>query len=80
MKNKLTYTSTIPAEMMSQLDHYSQKLNIPKSKIIEHAVFNYLQLLKRNEYVESFKRAKDDSEIKELTESGFSDFANIIKG
>lgn len=79
MKKSLTYTSTIPADMMSMINHYAKELKIPKSKIIEIAVRNYLQVLKKNEYVESFKRAKNDAEITELAEAGFDDFVNIIK-
>ena len=78
MKKTLTYTSTIPIELMKLLNHYSKVMKIPKSKIIEKSVERYLHNLKRNEYAESFKRAKNDSDIKELTDMGFDDFTDII--
>ena len=78
MKTSTTYTSTIPRELMYLLEHYSKELKIPKSKIIEIAVGNYIQVLKQNEYSESFKRAKKDSEMNELAEAGLDDFVSII--
>ncbi|MBM2813246.1 MAG: ribbon-helix-helix protein [Ignavibacteria bacterium] len=63
---------------MTSLNHYSKKNKIPKNRIIENAVNYYLQLMKINEYVESFKRAKNDAEMIELADAGFEDYLNII--
>lgn len=79
MKNTVTITSALPPEIISALNDYSKKLNIPKSKLISIAIGNYINELKRNEYVDSFKRARNDSEIQSLTEFGISDYLDIIK-
>jgi hypothetical protein len=78
MRNTITFTSTISTELISLLNDYSKKLNTPKSQIISIALWNYLNELKKEEYVKSFQKAKNDKEINVLSEEGFDDYLEMI--
>jgi len=78
MRNSITFTSTISPELISLLDDYSKKLKTPKSRLISIAVKNYINELKKEEYIKSFQKAKNDIEIKTLTEDGIEDFLEML--
>jgi len=78
MKNSTVFTSSIKNSLMKKLRDYSHKYKMPKNRIIERALNNYFEELKRAEYVESFKRAKNDPEMLELAEAGLGDFLEMI--
>ncbi|MCX7736159.1 MAG: ribbon-helix-helix domain-containing protein [Candidatus Kapabacteria bacterium] len=78
MKNTVTFTSALPNDIITLINDYSKKLKIPKSKLISNAVKNYIYELKRQEYIQSFKRAKNDPDIVALSEEGLNDFLELI--
>ncbi|MCX6153013.1 MAG: CopG family transcriptional regulator [Candidatus Kapabacteria bacterium] len=78
MRTKRTFTSTISTELISLLDDYSKKLNMPKNHLISIAIGKYMNELKKQDYIQSFQKAKDDSEMKTLSEEGYEDFLEII--
>ena len=78
MRKAITFTSTISAELASILNDYSQKLNTPKSQLIDIALRNYINILKREEYISSFKKAKNDFEMIALSEDGIYDYLELI--
>lgn len=78
MKNTATYTSTLSTDMMIALSDYSKKLNMPKNKIIEMALVNYLDELKKQEYISSFQRANQDKEMCEMAEEGMEDYVEML--
>jgi len=78
MRKAVTFTSTLSPELIAMLNDYSVKLNTPKNQLLSIALKNYINELKRQEYINSFQRAKLDSEIRELSEDGIEDFLEII--
>jgi hypothetical protein len=78
MRNSVTFTSSISPELISLLNDYSKKLKTPKSRLISLAVENYINELKKEEYTKSFQKAKNDNEIRTLTEDGIDDFLEIL--
>ena len=72
------YTSSIPADLMHQLDGYAGKFKIPKNRIIEEAIRAYFEKLKRAEYVHSFRKASSNDEMFSLAEEGFEDYLKIL--
>lgn len=78
MKNTATYTSTLSTTTMIALSDYSKKLKMPKNKIIEMALVNYLAELKKQEYIRSFQRANQDKEMLEMAEEGMDDYLEIL--
>ena len=63
MKTTTSYTSTLPVELIRQLNELSLRLKIPKNKIIEVSLRKHLEEMKRQEFANGFKRAAADEEI-----------------
>jgi predicted DNA-binding protein len=78
MKNIASYTSTLPNEVMLQLNEFSEKLKIPKNKLIEASLKKYFEELERREFVEGFKRAAQDPEMREIAEEGLADYVEML--
>jgi predicted transcriptional regulator len=74
-----TFTSTLPDELLKNLNEMAGKLAIPKNKIIEKALQIYLDQLTRAEYVKSYKLAADDENIIEIAEEGMVDYLNQLE-
>lgn len=74
MEPTTSYTSTLPVDVMNQLNEYAVKLKTPKNKLIEQAVTAYLHHLRRQEYVRSFKSASQDVELAPWAGEGLEDY------
>lgn len=74
MKTSTSYTSTLPVELAHQLDELSRRLKIPKNKIIEISLRRHFEDLRRQEFIEGFKRAAQDPEMLLLAEEGLADY------
>jgi len=70
MKTTTSYTSTLPVELIRQLNELSLRLKIPKNKIIEVSLRKHLEEMKRQEFANGFKRAAADEEIGQMVEEG----------
>ena len=79
MKKQITYTSTLPDDLISQVNEYAAKYKVSKNKIIEKALRKFLFEAKRKEFQEGFKRLANDPEIEELAEMGMADYAELIR-
>ena len=69
-----TFTTTLPEDILEKLKQQSEKLSVPRNKIIEKALRIYLDQLNRAEYVMSYKKASKDSQIMNLAEEGMEDY------
>jgi rRNA-processing protein FCF1 len=76
---QITYTSKLTDVVLGELDSVSQKLKKSKREIIETALNQYFERIKKAEYVASFKKIKGDSELNELAEIGLDDYLNLIE-
>lgn len=74
----ITFTSTLPEELLGKLNEMAVKLSMPKNKLIERALSIYLDQLNRAEYVKSFKSATDDANILDIAEEGMEDYLKQI--
>ena len=74
-----TFTSTLPDDVLYQLNHTAGKLAIPKNKIIEKALRIYLDQLNRAEYVQSYRKAAGDPGIIELAEEGMAEYLKQLQ-
>jgi predicted transcriptional regulator len=79
MKKQITYTSTLPDDLILQVNEYAEKYKISKNRIIEQALKQYFFEQKRKEYEESFARIANDPEVEELAEMGMADYAELIR-
>ena len=69
-----TFTSTLPDDLMMQLNDFSKKLSLPKNKLIQKALTLYLEQLERAEYIKSFRKNKDNTDILQIAEEGLEDY------
>jgi len=74
----MNLTSSLPYELDHQLDHYAKLLSIPKNRLIEKALNDYFDKIKKAEYENSFKKAAGDAEIYSLAEDGLEDYLKML--
>ncbi|HET8752792.1 MAG TPA: ribbon-helix-helix domain-containing protein [Salinimicrobium sp.] len=65
-----TFTSSLPNDLLQQLDNISKQYGVAKNKIIEKALQIYLDQLNRAEYAKSYKMAGEDQDIMAIAEEG----------
>lgn len=70
----ITFTSTLPEDLLDRLNEMASKLSMPKNKLIEKALRIYLDQLTRAEYIKSYKQAADDESIMHIAEEGMEDY------
>jgi len=70
----ITFTSTLPDELLFKLNNMAKRMSMPKNKIIEKALQIYLDQLTRAEYVQSYKQAANDKDLLDLAEEGMEDY------
>lgn len=73
-----TFTSSLPKEVLDRLSNLSSKLNVPKNKIINIALDQYLEQLERRLYHKSYRNIADDPEILDIAEEGMEDYVNQL--
>jgi predicted transcriptional regulator len=74
----VTYTSTLPDDLWDLLESYARKLKVPKNRLLENALRNYLGHLKKAEYIRSFKKAAGDEEMLSMAEEGMEDYLKML--
>lgn len=79
MSKSLNYTSSLPVDLLAKVEEYAVKFKIPKNKIIEKSLRAYFENIKRAEYVKSFRRAAEDSEMTDMAEEGLEDYLKILE-
>lgn len=70
----ITFTSSLPDELIAKLNEMAKNLSMPKNKIIENALKIYLDQINRAEYVKSYKAAANDANIIDMAEEGMEDY------
>jgi len=73
-----TFTSTLPDDLMNQLNEKAQSLSMPKNKLIEKALRIYLDQLNRAEYVRSYKQLAEDTDILSIAEESMIDYCKDL--
>jgi metal-responsive CopG/Arc/MetJ family transcriptional regulator len=69
-----TFTSTLPDNLLRQLNEKANTLALPKNKLIETALRLYLQHLEKAEYIKSYQQASKDKNILLIAEEGMEDY------
>lgn len=70
----ITYTSTLPAELLEKLKKIATEMNLPKNKIIEQALDLYLTEIDKAAFATSFKNAQKDQDLLKIAEEGIQDY------
>ncbi|MCX6267905.1 MAG: hypothetical protein NTW16_11190 [Bacteroidetes bacterium] len=79
MKKKVTYTSTLPEDVLDLVNDYSEKTSISKNQVMEKALRQFFFSLKKSDFQEGFRRAAGDPEMNTMADSGMDDYRDIIQ-
>jgi hypothetical protein len=75
----ITFTSSIPEDLMQVLNLKAEQLKMPKNKLIEKALRIYMEHLERAEYIKSYKKADQDDEIMSIAEEGMAEYLKQLE-
>ena len=78
MEKQITFTSTLPEKILKELNHHAESLKTKKNKIIEQALRKYFEEQRRNEFIQSYRRAKVDEEMISMAEEGIADYLKLL--
>ena len=73
-----TFTSSLPDDLLKELDKTAKELKTPKNKIIERALKLFLEEVDKAKYAESFRRASKDKDIMAMAEEGMADYYKML--
>ncbi len=74
----MNFTSSLPAQLLDDLEYYAKALSLPKNRVIEKALNAYFEKLKKAEYEYSFRKAASDPEIETWAEDGLEDYLKML--
>ncbi len=74
----ITFTSTLPEDLLKKLNESARRMSVPKNKLIEKALRIYLDQLTKAEYIKSFRQASDDEDLLDMAEEGMEDYLNQL--
>lgn len=74
-----TFTSSLPDQLLALLDEKAKEMALPKNKLIERALSIYLDQLNKAEYIKSYKRMSDDTDLMTIAEEGMRDYFKQLK-
>jgi predicted transcriptional regulator len=74
-----TFTSSLPDDLLMQLEKMSKRMKLPKNRLIEKALRVYLDQLNKAEYIKSYKQLAEDRDILQIAEEGMADYLNQLE-
>lgn len=74
----VTYTSTLPENLMKWVNIIAKKHKTTKKRIIIEALLNYRQQISKAELAETFCKAAQDREIVAMAEEGLEDYLSQL--
>jgi len=74
----MTFTSSLPDNLIEQLNLKARELSLPKNKLIERALTIYLEQLNKAEYVKSYKQMADDENLLKIAEEGMEEYLSQL--
>ena len=73
-----TFTSSLPNDLLEQLEKMSKAMKLPKNRLIEKALRIYLDQLNKAEYIKSYKQLADDTDILQMAEEGMEEYLSQL--
>lgn len=75
----ITFTSTLPDEIIAKLNKLAETLKVPKNKIIERALTRYIEEIERQMFIRSYQQLADDPDLLNLAEESLEDYEAELK-
>lgn len=73
-----TFTSSLPDDLLRQLEEMSKSMKLPKNRLIEKALRIYLDQLNKADYIKSYKKLADDTDILQIAEEGMEEYLSQL--
>lgn len=73
-----TFTSSLPDDLLQQLEKMSKAMKLPKNRLIEKALRVYLDQLNKAEYVKSYQQLAEDRNVLQIAEEGMADYLSQL--
>ena len=73
-----TFKSSLPDNLLIQLNQKAQELKLPKNNLIERALSIYLDQLNRAEYIKSYREMAKDADVLSIAEEGMEDYCKNL--
>lgn len=70
----ITFTNNMSSDLMQWMEKYSAKEKLTRRAVLEKALSEFRKSVRRREYVDSFKKASLDPEMKSMAEEGLGDY------
>jgi len=70
----ITFTNNMSSDLMQWMENYSSREKLTRRAILEKALTEFRKSVRRKEYVDSFKKASLDLDIKNMAEDGLGDY------
>ncbi|MBL4706816.1 MAG: ribbon-helix-helix domain-containing protein [Flavobacteriales bacterium] len=74
-----TFTSSLPNELLQELNQVAQKLSLPKNKILEKALRIYLNQIKRVEYIKYYQEISNDEDTLLIAAEGMEEYLRQLE-
>tara|TARA_R110000868_G_scaffold177008_3_gene415169 strand:- start:1021 stop:1263 length:243 start_codon:yes stop_codon:yes gene_type:complete len=75
----ITFTSSLPEDLLKELSEKAKKLSMPKNKLIEKALRIYLKQITRLEYIQSYQKVEQDQDVLSIAEEGMEDYLKQLE-
>ena len=70
----IIFTNNLSSDLMRWMEKYSANQKITKRAVLEKALTEFRESVRRKEYADSFKRASLDMDMKNMAEDGMDDY------
>lgn len=70
----VTFTNNMSPDLMQWMEKYSAREKLTRRAVLEKALTEFRERVRRREYEESFKRASLDPEMKNMAEESLGDY------
>lgn len=74
----IIFTNNISSDLALWMEKYSANQKITKRAVLEKALTEFRKSVRRKEYMESFKKASLDIDMKNMAEGGLEDYFKQI--
>ena len=70
----ITFTNNMSPDLMGWMEKYSVRHKLTRRAVLEKALTEFRKSVRRGEYVNSFKKASLDSDVRNMAEDGLGDY------
>lgn len=74
----ITFTNNLSPELIEWVEEYSINKKVTRRMVFEKALNDLRKSERKNEFINSFKRASLDLELKNMAEDGIGDYSNQL--